>query len=354
MVKLNAVSSVAGDRAVPVEETVRFFLPHCPGTMRSRLQRSLEQSGNRRRHLVMPLQDLARLGGAGERTDRYRRHAAALAERAVAPLADGGALGARDVSTVVLVSSTGFVAPSIDTHVVRRFGLDPACRRIPLAQLGCGGGVAALSLAAEIVARDPAERVLVVSVEIPSLHLQLAEPSYFELVAASQFGDGAAAAVVSSDGRGAEVVATASVLLPEVEEGGRVLPCETGFRLVAAPGLPAVIRSRVRELVTRITSPHGLDADGLGFVLAHPRGRDVLDAVADGLPANRAQLAGGYAAWADGGNMVSASIYRAFAALARDHTPADGDVGLLVAFGTGVACEMALVRWRAGTEVLYA
>jgi alkylresorcinol/alkylpyrone synthase len=117
---------------------------------------------------------------------------------------------------------------------------------------------------------------------------------------------------------------------------------------------PQVIRARVRDLVGRVARPHGLDAAGLGFVLAHPRGRDVLDAVADGLPASRAQLAGSYAAWTESGNMVSASVYRALAGLARHDEPADGDAGLLLAFGTGVACEMALVRWRAGADVVYA
>src|SRR5262249_57992051 len=118
-----------------------------------------------------------------------------------------------------------------------------------LTQLGCGGGVASLSLAAETVRRDPRERVLVVSVEIPSLRLRLAEPSYWELVAAAQFGDGAAAAVVSTDGGGPEVVATETVLLPEKEEGGRIMACETGFRLIASAGLPSLISSRIRGLV---------------------------------------------------------------------------------------------------------
>src|SRR5262249_42903402 len=187
--------------------------------------------------------------------DLYRRHASALGERAVAGLADLGVLHPAGVSSLVFVSGTGWVAPSIDTQLARRFGLASTCRRISLTQLGCAGGRAALSVAGALRAlslspgiarREPAERVPVVSVELPSLQLQLAEPSYPELLAAAQFGDGAAAAVVSSDGDGPEIVATRSVLLPEIDEGGRVIPTETGLRLVASAGLPRVIRSRVR------------------------------------------------------------------------------------------------------------
>src|SRR5262249_44170717 len=138
------------------------------------------------------------------------------------------------------------------------------CRRVPLAQLGCAGGAAALSLAATI-ARDPDERVLIVSVEIPSLQLQFAEPSYWELVTAAQFGDGSAAAIVSYDDRGWDVLGTQSVLLREADEGGRILACETGFRLVSSSGLPDLIRSRARELVARFASGYDVDPAAFSF-----------------------------------------------------------------------------------------
>ena len=353
MVRLNSLSTIVPANVLETDETVRFFQPHCPESVRARFGRSIETAGNRVRYSVLPLGELARLGGAGERAALYRRHAEALAERAVGALADAGTLGAERISAVIFVSSTGFVAPSIDAHVVRRFGLSACRRRIPLAQLGCGGGVAAFSLASELVARDPSARVLVVSVELPSLHLQLAEPSYAELLAAAQFGDGAAAAVLSTDDAGVEVLGTGSALLPEVDEGGRILPCETGFRLVASSGLPDVIRTRARELVGRFADANGVDAESLAFVAAHPRGRTVLDAVADGLAVDRSLLAAGYDAWEDGGNMVSASIYRVLAALAR-RGPARDATGAMLAFGTGVACEAAFLRWRSAPDVVAA
>src|SRR5262249_49328543 len=213
------------------------------------------------------------------------RHAAMRAERAVTELADRGVLAPEKITTVVFVSSTGSSAPSIDTELVRRFAMKERCRRIALTQLGCGGGVAGLSLAAEIVSRDAAQRVLVVSVELPSLQIQLGEPSFADLIAASQFGDGAAAAILSTDARGPEVVGTESVLLPETDEGGRILPSETGLRLIASGGLPRLVSSRVGDLVGRFARGHGVDPRALSFLVAHPRGGAVLDAIAEGLSA---------------------------------------------------------------------
>jgi alkylresorcinol/alkylpyrone synthase len=351
MVRINAVSSVMAAHEVGIEQVGVFLCAHAPEGAHVRLRHALAASGNRTRSLVLPLDELARLDGAGQRGNLYREHAAMLGERALAGLAELDALRPDSISTVVFVSSTGWAAPSIDTHLVRRFGLNPRCRRIPLAQLGCGGGVAALSLAAEVVRRDPGERVLVVSAEVPSLQLQLAEPSYPEMLAAAHFGDGAAAAIVSSDDGGPEVVGTQSVLLPEIKEGGRIVASETGLRLVASGGLPRLIRSRVRELVEGCANAHHVEARELSFLVAHPRGSGVLDAVAEGLSVGRSRLAASWAAWERSGNMVSASIYRALAELARCEPPESGALGMLLAFGTGVACEMTLVRWRSAPDV---
>jgi len=351
MARLNSTSSVLPAHRADTEDTIRFLSQQCPASARSRLRRSLEEAGNHARYTVMPLDRLARLQGPGERGALYRQHGTALAERAVARLADIGALDSGSISTIVLVSSTGWAAPTIDTHLVRRFGLDARCRRIPLAQLGCGGGVAALALAAEIASRDRDGRVLIVSVEIPSLQLQLSEPSYWELMSAGQFADGAAAAIVSTIGKGPEIIGTRSVLLPEIDEGGRIIQCDTGFRLQATSGLPQLIRTRARELVNRFAGDCQVDTTDLSFILAHPRGRAVLDAFVEGLAVDPELLQASYATWEDSGNMVSASVYRAFVHFAQSSRAQEGDLGMFLAFGTGVACEMILLHWISPPDV---
>jgi alkylresorcinol/alkylpyrone synthase len=351
MVRINSISSVVAEHEVGIEEMASCLCAHASEAAQLRLRRALVSSGNRARYSVLPLNELARLDGAGRRGELYREHAVALSGHAIAGLVDLGALRPTSISTLIFVSGTGITAPSIDTHLVRHFGLNPRCRRIPLAQLGCGGGVAAVSLAAEIVRHDPSQVVLVVSAELPSLQLQLAEPAFPELLAAAHFGDGAAAAVVSSDDGGPEIVGSQSVLLPETEEGGRIVFSETGLRLIASGGLPRLIRSRVRRLVDDCTSAHQLDWRTLSFFVVHPRGSGVLDAVADGLSLARSKLGASWAAWEQTANMVSASVYRVFAELSRSGPPEPGDVGILLAFGTGVACEMALLRWHSAPVV---
>lgn len=352
MMRLETISCVVPPNEIGTDETLAFLVAHAPDAARERLRRLVERSRNRARHSVLPLSRLARLGGATERSALYREHASRLAARALEQIADLGRLSPREISTVVFVSGTGFVAPSIETDLMRRFAIRPDARRVALAQLGCGGGVAALALAADL-ARGKPGKALVISAEVPSLQLQLAEPSYRELAAAAQFGDGAAAALVSCDGRGPEILGTETVLLPEVEEGGRVFASETGLRLSGSSALPAVVRARVGELVRGFTERHGVDADRLAFVAAHPRSPEVLEAVADGLALPPASLAGSWSAWERNANMISASVFFALAETARTHSPREGDLGALLAFGTGLACEMALLRWDRPPEIAF-
>jgi alkylresorcinol/alkylpyrone synthase len=229
--------------------------------------------------------------------------------------------------------------------------LRPSCRRLSLAQLGCAGGTAALATAAELV-RSSGAATLVVSAEAPSLQLPLAEPSLAELVAATQFGDGAAAAIVARDGDGPEIFATASELLPEAGEGGAVLAHESGLRLRATGDLPGLIRKRVAALLDGVLAPYALASRDLAFVAAHPRAVQVLQAIADGLALAPDQVAGSFAAFAKHGNMISASIFAVLAESARRAiTRPERGTAAMIAFGTGTSCEMALLRWQRAAEL---
>jgi len=350
MARLRAISCVSAANVVGMDEVTDFLVGLARPSARSRLTEALTGARNRTRHSVLPLAALARLGGIGERSELYRQHATELAMRAVARLAERGQLDTRAISKVIFVSGTGQATPSIETEIIRRFGLDPRCRRIPLSQLGCAGGVAALALAAETV-RERGGATLVVSAEVPSLQLQLAEPSFAELLAAAHFGDGAAAAVIAADGPGVEICATASTLLPEVAEGGQVLVHETGLRLRSSGDLSGLIRRRVEPLLRELTTEHGLEPRELAFVAAHPRSARVLESVADGLRLDDEQLAGSWATWEKRANMISSGVFCALDESARGAAPDGARAAALLAFGAGTSCEIALLRWAEAGEL---
>ena len=118
----------------------------------------------------------------------YAKEAPELALKAIAGLPELGR-----VTHLVVASCTGFVAPGIDQIVARRLGLGADVERVLVGFMGCYAAVTALRTARHIVRSEPLARVLVVTVELSSLHHQ-EEMDLEPLLMGAQFGDGAAAA----------------------------------------------------------------------------------------------------------------------------------------------------------------
>ena len=101
-----------------------------------------------------------------------------------------------EVDLIVDTSCTGLMIPALDVYVANALGLAEGVRRLPLTEVGCAAGATALALAADHLLAYPQHTVLLVSVELPSLTLQLQDPSRANLISAAISGDGPAALVL--------------------------------------------------------------------------------------------------------------------------------------------------------------
>ena len=124
---------------------------------------------------------------------------------------------ARRITHVIVTSCTGFYAPGLDLAIVEQCGLDPSVERTMVGFMGCYAAVNALKLARHIVRSEPQSRVLVVNVELCSLHLAETH-SLEQMLSFMVFADGCAASVVSADPRGLALDRFRSVLVPETRE----------------------------------------------------------------------------------------------------------------------------------------
>ena len=100
---------------------------------------------------------------------------------------------------IVTTSCTGVMIPSVDAYLVEQMRMRSDVMRLPITELGCAAGAAAMSRAREHVRAYPEHTVLVMSIELPSLTFQKEDLSMTNLVAAAIFGDGAAACVVRGE-----------------------------------------------------------------------------------------------------------------------------------------------------------
>ncbi|MFG6403073.1 type III polyketide synthase [Microbacterium sp. P04] len=289
--------------------------------------------------LIEPAQ--LRAPSTGERNAEYRRVAPALfAEAARDALARSG-VSADAVTHVVTVSCTGLFAPGPDYLLVRDLGLSPATERYHLGFIGCAAALPGLRLASRITAAQPEAVVLVVAAELCSLHIRSSRDPE-QIVAASVFADGAAAAVVSADpalqrGRRLELTGFGTRLTDEGEDDMVWTIGDEGFEMTLTAQVPRIVG---REIEAAVRSLFG-GMDSVDAWAVHPGGRSILDRVEDGLGLPPDALEASRDVLRRYGNMSSATILFVLQQMMMGDERRDGERMAAIAFGPGLTIEAA-------------
>jgi alpha-pyrone synthase len=274
------------------------------------------------------------LPGTADRMRLYAQLAPALAFKAIAGLD----FDPKQITHIVVASCTGFVAPGIDQIIATRLGLSPSIERLLIGFMGCYAAVTALRSARHIVRSQPDACVLVVTVELSTLHLQPVreiEP----LLAMLQFGDGAAAALVRANGSGLSLETPFATALPDSADLIRWDIGDQGFAMHLSGNVPSRIADALKDpgLVETIRG----DPAAITHWAVHAGGRSILDAVGHALNLPEERLAASRAVLHDYGNMSSATLMFALSSL----MPVEPETGVALAFGPGLAAEGFRFGW---------
>jgi predicted naringenin-chalcone synthase len=239
------------------------------------------------------------------------------------------------ITLSVVASCTGFVAPGVDQIIARRLGLSPSVERLLIGFMGCYAGVTALRTARHIVRSEPDARVLVVSVELTTLHLQDV-PEVERLLAMLQFGDGAAAALVTADEEGFALGQPFAATLPDSAEMIRWTITDSGFAMHLSGAVPNRIGTALGETDFASAATGGRRPETIDGWAVHAGGRSILDAVEGALTLPADALDHPRAVLEDNGNMSSATLLFVFERMLADRRVNEG---VALAFGPGLAAE---------------
>jgi len=272
-----------------------------------------------------------------DRMERFEATAPGLAVEAASGLDLGNA--AQGITHVVVTSCTGLSAPGIDLHLVERLGLRPSVERTVVGFMGCYAAVNALKLARHIVRSEPASKVLVVSIELCTLHLQ-ESTDLEQLLSFLVFGDGCAAAIVSAEPRGLALDGFKALLAPHNADQITWNIRDQGFDMVLSGGVPASVGAALRA--EQDIMLEGASVRDIDLWAVHPGGRSVLDAVETALQLDETALAVSREVLRENGNMSSATILFVLKALMERAEP--GMRGCGMAFGPGLTAETLLFR----------
>lgn len=318
-----------------------------------RLFAVFDNVGITRRHICMPFDWYAEEHAFGEKNARYVEHALALSGTVAERALERAGLTPADVDHLVFVSSTGVSTPSLDARLANRLPFRGDFRRTPIWGLGCAGGAAGVARARDFALADPHARVLLVSIELCTLTFQRGEANRQNVVAASLFGDGAAAALVvgaeaelppRAPVRGLELMASRSTLWPGTLDIMGWEVDEAGLHVVFSRDIPTVVREWVRPNLDAFLADHGMTLADLSHVVAHPGGPKVLAAYAETLGLTNGALRHSHDVLRDCGNMSSPTcLFVLERALAAGDIAA-GETAMLAALGPGFSSELVLMR----------
>ncbi len=267
------------------------------------------------------------------RMELYAEHAPPLAAEAARRALRSGAVRAAEIDHVVFVSCTGFVAPGPDVVLMGLLGLRPDVERTLIGFMGCQAAFNGLRIARSL-SRD-GRTVLLVCVELSSLHVQ-PEATRDALVAASLFGDGAAAVVVGCEH------STRPALLRPAHAASLVVPDDgahmawqigdTGFRMSLSSYLPELLGADISAFVAPV-----IEGREIASWCVHPGGPAILARIESALTLAPGDLAASRAALRAHGNLSSATVLFVLEReLARLQ---EGEQGLMLGFGPGLTLE---------------
>lgn len=318
----------------------------------SRLLDVFDNAEIEKRHLCVPLSWLFEKHPFGEQNALYIENAKQLGAAVAQSALERAGLSARDIDHVVFVSSTGLATPSIDALLCNALGCRIDVKRTPIWGLGCAGGAAGLARARDFALADASARVLLVALELCSLTFQPDDVSKRNVVAASLFADGAAAAIVAGGDvvrrtqpqRALELMASQSILWRDTLDVMGWTIDGDGLHVVFSRDIPSIVRQEVRPSLAAFLDRNGLAIDDVAHLVTHPGGMKVLRAYAEALELAPERLHHARDVLRDYGNMSSPSCLFVLERYLGAGDIGAGDRAVISALGPGFSAEYVLVR----------
>jgi predicted naringenin-chalcone synthase len=279
-----------------------------------------------------------------KRMEWYERYATPLAIDAIK---DCLQTVAKDSLThLITVSCTGMSAPGLDISIMQQMALPADLDRTSVNFMGCYGVLHGLKMADRICRSDPAAKVLVISVELCTLHLQL-DYTTDNVASGLLFGDGSAAALVVGDANRQKGIGISGFFSEVALPGKQDMSWDlsgNGFLMRLSPCIPDFIAARVKGLICRSLKKICLQPEDVSLWAFHPGGKKILDEIRRVLQLEEGALVHSYEVLRKYGNMSSATILFVLNEMMQDRGGEEGKNIFVAAFGPGLTFETAVLR----------
>jgi alpha-pyrone synthase len=241
------------------------------------------------------------------------------------------------ITHVIVTCCTGLYAPGLDIDIVNHLALNPSVERTMIGFMGCYAAINALKSAHHIVRSESDAKVLVLSLELCSLHLKETQ-DLEQMLSFLLFADGCSACLVGGEPEGLAIESFLSITVPETSDLITWRIGEMGFDMQLSGKVPAEIKRSLPDSCGEML--RGKDVAAIDLWAVHPGGRTILDAVEQGLELRPDALAWSRDILARFGNMSSATVMFVLEEVLK-HAQS-GQTGCAMSFGPGITAETML------------
>ncbi len=281
----------------------------------------------------------------GRRMDLYREYATPLATRAAEACLAGSRVNPGEITHLITVSCTGMYAPGPDIELMTTLGIQSTTERLAINFMGCYGAFNGMKAAAAIVKADPAAKVLMVCVELCSLHFQNRKADDF-LLSNALFSDGAAAIILEAEpvpGALQLLDFSSDVFAEGRDEMGWYIQ-DAGFEMRLTTRVPDILMTGIPSLFQKILAKNNYTRADVSRYAFHPGGRRILEVLEKALDLEPAHNSLAYRVLSEFGNMSSCTILFVLEKLVRAETAPGDSLIFSGAFGPGLTAETALLK----------
>jgi len=272
--------------------------------------------------------------GTKARMEVFQNKAPNLAFEACRIALDQVKINPWEVTHLILVSCTGMVAPGVELNLVEKLGFNPSVERYCIHFMGCYAAFTGLKLADKILKAEHDAKVLVVAVELCTLHFQK-EYTEDNLLANSLFGDGAAAALVMNSDRGLNITHYLSHILWEGQKDMAWAIGDFGFEMRLSHYIPTLLDKGIQNLKEEFEKQFNLSS--ISHFAIHPGGKQILQKVQEAFGLNPEINKHSMDVLKNFGNMSSVSILFVLEKMLTDSS-IHGEI-LAMGFGPGLTLE---------------
>lgn len=253
----------------------------------------------------------------------------------------------KDITHLITVSCTGMYAPGIDIEIVQKLNLNPSTKRTSINFMGCYGAFNGMKVANAFCQAQPDSNVLLVCVELCSIHFQNKFNSE-HIISNAIFADGAAAVLIQGHSKNLKYLNIDTFycdLVPQTSHDMAWSIADSGFDMVLSSYVPEAIKSGIAIFTEKLLKLSNYSFKDIDYYAIHPGGLKILQACEESLNISIEDNHHSYEVLRNFGNMSSATVLFVLKSIWDNLKQEDNNKNIFsCAFGPGLTLESVMLK----------